>query len=80
VAVHVSRFALYDISRQLELAAATAAASRAGLMAKSPDTYADIALVLQRSVIDVVRRQSARLDVIASATPVKGSVVAVVER
>lgn len=78
VAVHVSRAALLDISRRLQLAASTAAACHAGLLAQNVNANPDIAVTLQWSVIDVIRRQSSRLDVIAGASVQKGHVVAVV--
>ncbi len=82
VAIHVSRAALRDISRQLQVAVATAAACRAGLMAQKADadTNADIVLSLQWSVIDVIRRQISRLSVIAGAAVEKGLVIATVTR
>jgi len=81
LAIHVSRAALHDITRRLEVAIATAAACRAGLMAPSADaeTNADIVLALRWSVIDVIQRQIARLRMIAGAAVKKGMVVAVVK-
>jgi hypothetical protein len=80
VAIHVSRAALLDISRRLQLAASTGAACHAGLLAQNVDASADIAVTLQWSVIDVIRRQSSRLEVIAGAHVEKDQVVAVVSR
>ena len=80
VAIHVSREALLDISRRLQLAASSGAACHAGLLAQNVDASADIAVTLQWSVIDVIRRQSSRLEVIAGAHVAKDQVVAVVSR
>ncbi len=81
LAIHVSRAALNDITRRLEVAIATAAACRAGLMVPGVDaeTNADIVLALRWSVIDVIQRQISRLRMIAGAAVKKGMVVAVVE-
>jgi hypothetical protein len=81
IAIHVSRAALNDITRRLEVAIATAAACRAALMAPNPDTEtnADIVLALRWSVIDVIQRQIARLRMIAGVAVSKGMVVAVVK-
>ncbi len=77
-AVHVSRAALQDVSRRLQVAVAVAAACRTALITGKADAHADIVLALQWAVIEVIRRQISRLDVIASASVKKGHVVAVV--
>ena len=67
LAIHVSRSALIDITRAMDLAVATATVCISALNAQNADLDADVALALRWSVVDVVSRQSARLRVIADA-------------